>query len=316
MTDNAELIGVLTGQWGDYGLPPAQGSFAMHAMIANHYFDGGSYPIGGGGSFLASMGPLIERAGGAVVVRAEVASVVLEGNRAVGVRMADGRVICAPIVVSDAGAAETYGRLLPERCSAIDEIRSSIAGIGPSIGHLCLYVGVAGTTATLQLDGTNLWVYPSEDHDGNLRRSLDRAESPLPSVYVSFPSAKDPTFDARYPGHSAIDVATWVPYAWFASWEGMPWRKRGAEYEAVKQQLAERLLDVLYRHVPAVRGHVVHAELSTPLSTRHFTGHAGGMRHLWTRAHAGPFHSAWGWPARAHRSRVCISPVRTRRCAA
>ena len=50
----------------------------------------------------------------------------------------------------------------------------------------------------------------------------------------------------------------------------------GAEYEDLKARLTERLLDQLYAAVPAVRGKVDHAELSTPLSTQHFTGHARG----------------------------------------
>ena len=47
ITSNEKLIGVLTGQWGDHGLTPKESSFMMHAMIANHYFDGGNYPVGG-----------------------------------------------------------------------------------------------------------------------------------------------------------------------------------------------------------------------------------------------------------------------------
>jgi all-trans-retinol 13,14-reductase len=43
ITGERELIGVLTGQWGDYGLPPAQSSFAAHATIAAHYLNGASY---------------------------------------------------------------------------------------------------------------------------------------------------------------------------------------------------------------------------------------------------------------------------------
>src|ERR1700730_17268521 len=34
---------VLTAQWGDYGLPPGQSSFGIHAVIADHYFDGAAY---------------------------------------------------------------------------------------------------------------------------------------------------------------------------------------------------------------------------------------------------------------------------------
>jgi all-trans-retinol 13,14-reductase len=33
---------------------------------------------------------------------------------------------------------------------------------------------------------------------------------------------------------------------------------------------------VLTRHVPPVQGRIAHAELSTPLSTRHFAGYAEG----------------------------------------
>ena len=36
LTSDPKLIGVLTGQWGDHGLPPAQSSFAMHAFVARH----------------------------------------------------------------------------------------------------------------------------------------------------------------------------------------------------------------------------------------------------------------------------------------
>ncbi|MGB9291311.1 MAG: NAD(P)-binding protein, partial [Terracidiphilus sp.] len=32
LTGNRELMGVLTAQWGDYGLPPGKSSFAAHAM--------------------------------------------------------------------------------------------------------------------------------------------------------------------------------------------------------------------------------------------------------------------------------------------
>jgi len=46
---NEELINLLTYLWGDNGLPPRESSFAIHAIIANHYFSGAGYPIGGSG---------------------------------------------------------------------------------------------------------------------------------------------------------------------------------------------------------------------------------------------------------------------------
>src|ERR1039457_7073509 len=37
ITSNKKLIAVLTGQFGDYGLPPSKSSFMMHAMLVKHF---------------------------------------------------------------------------------------------------------------------------------------------------------------------------------------------------------------------------------------------------------------------------------------
>ena len=274
LTDNDELIGVLTGQWGDYGLPPAQSSFAAHAAIAEHYFDGAAYPVGGAGRIATAVIPAIEHAGGQVVSAAEVRQILTTRGRARGVRMADGREFLAPTVISDAGALNTYGRFIepqPATATVLAEIRA----LPPSPGHLSLYVGLDITSADARLPKANLWVHPSHDHDANWRRFAANPEAPM-SLYISFPSAKDPTFDARFPGRSTVEVLSFVPYDWFAPWEQTRWAKRGPDYDTFKARFVERLTEALYAHVPGARGHVARAELSTPLSTRHFVNHERG----------------------------------------
>ena len=91
-TTNRELAGVLAAQWGDYGLPPAESSFAVHAIIAAHYFEGASFPVGGASSIAAGIAPVIESAGGRIAFSADVREILLDrAQRAVGVRMQDGR---------------------------------------------------------------------------------------------------------------------------------------------------------------------------------------------------------------------------------
>jgi all-trans-retinol 13,14-reductase len=110
-----------------------------------------------------------------------------------------------------------------------------------------------------------------------VERFFNDSRAPLPVAYVSFPSAKDPSFEERCPGRATVEVITLVPYAWFRKWENKPWKKRGEEYEELKAKLAERMLEPLLAHCPQLHGKVDHMELSTPLSTRHFTGHAHGQ---------------------------------------
>jgi phytoene dehydrogenase-like protein len=275
LTSDQRLIGVLTAQWGDYGLPPAESSFAVHALVAHHYFGGGSYPVGGAARIAGAVVPVIRAAGGEVLRSAEVAEVVVEGNRAVGVRMAaDGALLRAPLVISDAGVANTFGRLVPAPVAERRGLRAGLTGLAPSIAHACLYVGLRGTARELGLERSNIWVYPDERHEHTLAASADATRTP--PAYISFPSAKDPDFERRCPGRATIEVATLLPWSRFAAWEDTRWHKRGADYDAAKQAVAARLLDVLYTHVPQVRGAVEVAELSTPLSTRHFVAHPQG----------------------------------------
>ena len=165
LTKDQRLIGVLTAQFGDYGLPPSESSFVMHALVAQHYFGGASYPVGGAGRIAETIVPVIRAAGGDVLTNAEVAEIVVEGGRAVGVRMAaDGAVLRAPLIISDAGAALTFGKLLPPQVAARTGWSAALRTLAPSVAHACLYVGVKGTAEELGLERTNLWIFPDENH--------------------------------------------------------------------------------------------------------------------------------------------------------
>ncbi len=277
LTPNRKLAGVLAAQWGDYGLPPGESSFGVHAITAMHYLAGGAFPIGGAGEIAASIAPLIERTGGTIVVGAEVEQIVLTSKgSACGVRLADGRELFAPCIVSDAGASNTLERLLPADLPQRGIHAAQVRAIGPSPSYINLYAGLDASAAELGLSGSNLWVHPSYDHDANCARFARDPSAPFPMLFISFPSAKDPDFERRHPGRATIDILTFVPFGRFAKWEATRWGRRGADYDEFKQSLTQRLRAELERHVPAVRGRIAHAELSTPLSVRHFANYQAG----------------------------------------
>ncbi len=275
LTDDTRLRAVLTGQFGDYGLPPGRSSFAMHALVTNHYFRGGCYPVGGASVIPAAAERELEERGGLVLVGAEVTDVLVRGGRAVGVVLADGREVLADHVVSDAGVFTTVG-LLPPAVRAEHGLDGRLDEVERSVSHLTLYLGLDASTEAMGLEAPNLWLYPSEDHDHNVAAFEADPSAPLPLVYASFPSAKDPDFERRHPGRSTIDVITLARHEWFDRWDGTRWQRRGNDYEAVKADLRERLLDAVEPWVPAVREHLDVAELSTPLTTAHFAGFGEG----------------------------------------
>ena len=271
LTRNEQLIGALTAQWGDYGLPPCESSFLMHAMVAKHYITGGNYPVGGAVSMAETIIPVIEAAGGQVFTYAGVDKILIENGRAVGVRLQkDGVELRAPQIVSCAGLVPTYTRLVPREAAQAAGLLTNLKQVELSAATLCLYAGFKGSASELGLPKTNYWVYPSADHDGNVQAFESRQSEAMPLIYISFPSAKDPSWDARYPHKSTVEIVAPTLPEWFAQWKGSTWGKRGADYEAFKAQLTEQLLETLYRHQPQLRSALDFCELATPLSTEWF----------------------------------------------
>ena len=277
LTDNEELIKVLTAQYGDYGLTPKKSSFAMHTSVVKHYFGGGSFPIGGSSQIANTIDPVIEAAGGTILISAEVQEIEVKKNKATGVIMADGKIIKANSIVSGAGLMTTIEKLLPKASVVKHNLNVNLQKVERSVAHACLYIGLKGSPEELNLPKTNHWVYPKNgDHDTCVERYLENTEEEFPVVYISFPSAKDPDWSNRYPGKSTINIITLVPFEIFEKYQDSRWMKRGEEYEALKEKIAHRLLKELYKQMPQVEGKVDYYELSTPLTTQHFVNYEKG----------------------------------------
>ena len=55
-----------------------------------------------------------------------------------------------------------------------------------------------------------------------------------------------------------------------------PWKKRGKEYEQLKESISQRLLAELYKREPQLKGKVACYELSSPITTQHFMNYEKG----------------------------------------
>lgn len=276
LTDDKKLRAVLAAQFGDYGATPAKGSFAIQALVAKHYLDGGSYPVGGSSRIAATILPKIEKGGGKVLVKAEVAEILVEKNKAVGVRMSRGEEFRAPVIISNAGVLNTFGRLINHQVQERFSVLPHLSEVKPSLAHVGIYIGLKKTAEELDLPSSNLWIYPDYDHDENFARYEKDPHAPFPVVYISFPSAKDPSFLDRHPGRATIEIVGVAPYEWFKPWEDKPQGKRGDAYEENKKSLTQRYLEVLYKYVPQVKDCLDFVEMSTPLSTKHFSAYQFG----------------------------------------
>ena len=88
------LLRILGGQWGYLGLPAAQVSaVGMAQMLVSYLRDGAWYPLGSTQAFSDALARSLLDRGAHVLLDHGVEGVLVDGQRARGVRLADGRAV-------------------------------------------------------------------------------------------------------------------------------------------------------------------------------------------------------------------------------
>jgi all-trans-retinol 13,14-reductase len=273
LTDNEKLINVLCAQCGDYGLPPKESSFAAHALVVNHFIEGAYYPVGGADKIYKNMIRVLNKNGGRVFVRAEVNDIIVEKNKVQGITVNDIFIACKN-VISNAGVNNTFKYLLNKNLN--NTWADQIKKIKPSHAHLCLYLGLDRSDIDLKLPKNNVWYYERYIIDEILDTAMYNENEKLQFAYISFPSAKDPSWKVHHKNISTIQAIGVANINWFKEFEDKPWMKRGKDYESIKDRFKQKMLTKIYELFPQIKGHVIYTEVSTPLSTSHFTNYRSG----------------------------------------
>lgn len=270
LTGDARLKTVLAAQWAYHGATPRKASFAIQALVTKHFLWGGYYPVGGSLAIARHLLQTVADAGGWTRISTDVAEVVLERGAAVGVRLKDGEELRARRVISAAGVLSTVQRLLP-RAASESSWAASIRALPPAPAHVCLYLGFKGDIRAAGAGASNQWYYDTWDTEQDAWDVRDPEHLPdCPVLYCSYPSLKDPEHDPGPEQRHTGEVVTFVPWDRFTGWLGSRWRRRGGDYEQLKQALQSKLLAQYLKKMPALRPLVDHVELSTPLSTDTF----------------------------------------------
>jgi phytoene dehydrogenase-like protein len=269
------LRGVLAGQSGDHGLPPSKVSAFMHAGITAHYFNGGYYPMGGAFTIPRAFVRGLKRAGGEIRLQSRVKRIMLEGRKVIGVELESGEEIRAGVVVSNADPEVTFGKLIG-REQLSSKLRKKIDGVKYSTSCLSLFFATDMDLRGAGLDSGNMWYYDHADVDkiyaDGLTDALLREETP-PGMFLTVTTLKDPSkmhTTGATAGHHTCESFAFVGYEAFEKWANTKYGARPTDYEAMKEDLAWRMVRGLEKRIPGLSRHIVFWSLGTPLSNEHY----------------------------------------------
>ncbi|CAD5121492.1 DgyrCDS9997 [Dimorphilus gyrociliatus] len=283
LTNNKDLQLIFAYNFGDYGTLPDEASWAMQAVLANHYLYGAFYPLGGASEIAFHIIPTIEKSGGKVLVRAPVSKILVDSmGKANGVRISKtgGDIdLKAPIIISDAGINNTLHKLLDNEVAVKSPLYKSMTNkhIKAGMGCLSLFVGLKGSSKELGIKGQNIWAYTNADVNKEVREYYNKSEEDFldgdfPLLFIGFPSAKDPAHQKRYPGKTTCTVITMAKWDWFSSWKDERVKHRGGVYEEKKELMKEKMWKQVLALYPQLKDCVEYMDLGTPLSNNFYIG--------------------------------------------
>jgi phytoene dehydrogenase-like protein len=269
-TKNPMLRAILTIQAGDHGMAPSRAPTALHAGLQSYYFDGACYPRGGGHAIPDALIKRLKAQGGEIHLRSDVSRILVRGGKAAGVQIADGTEINAGLVVSNADPGMTWGRLMaPEHIPA--RLRRRVNHLRYSISTLSLFMAVDMDMRAAGLDSGNIWYNSSTDIDEAYRfaRRADLSHiDEIPGLFFNVTTLKDPTM--RSDGIHTVEALALSSPDSFSRWRDTNPAERPEDYEALKDYLADKILDSVERFVPGLRDHVKFRALGTPLTNIHY----------------------------------------------
>ncbi len=266
------LKGILSGIWPDYGTMPHESAFGIHGTVMHDYVDGGFYPIGGAQEISDHAAAMIETHGGTCLVNHGVSEILVENNKAIGVRAVHkGQNVdfFAPVIISNAGVQTTFGKLTPPDTASRE--RAQLKKCRPGTSCLILFLGLNEDPRQHGFDEANYWIYDEVDSTKYRHQGFSEIED-IEGLFLSFGSLRNPGQDPH--------VAQLVTFSDMEKWRrfsGTEWKRRGEEYDAFKEKISAVMMDFACRRYPKLRDLVQYQELSTPLSVQTFTSHGEGM---------------------------------------
>ncbi|MBK9050163.1 MAG: phytoene desaturase [Chloroflexi bacterium] len=220
---------------------------AASLYVLIHYLErewGIHYALGGTGAIVEGLGDLFSDLGGTVRFNAEVDEILIEGRKATGVRLKDGTVYKADIVVSNADVAYTYLNMIPAQHRR-KNTDASIKRKKYSMSLFVIYFGTKKRYNTGHLAHHNIIL--SERYKELLAEIFGTKGLPEDfSLYLHMPTMTDPSMAPE--GHEAFYVLSPVPHLG----ADIDWTVMAPKYrDAIMNFLEENYLPDLQENIVA-----------------------------------------------------------------
>jgi phytoene dehydrogenase-like protein len=234
----------------------------MHLGLLAHYSRGAFFPSGGSGPLRDAFVDALSDCGATLKRNARVKSILHEHGRTTGVQLTDGTVFEARTVISNAQANLTYEMVGVEHLRP--RLQKKLRTTEQSIGSIVVFAGVDGDLDTSAVGSSNVWSYEDLDIDKAFGDAAMGDYRQCGSFFLTVPTNKDPNGGLAPKGKQTVELVTLCNSEPFAKWFGTKTKRRGDEYEQLKQDIGDFYLERAERVLPGLRDHLEFRDVATP----------------------------------------------------
>lgn len=231
------------------------------------------YVQGGMGGLASALEQACDDLHVTILRNAPVKRILIEAGRVAGVALEDDTLLEAPVVASTIDAHQTFERLIspdelpPDFRQAVSKIdyASASAKINIALSEPPNFTCLPSAGIASHHRGT-IHISPTLDY---IERAFDDAKYGWPStepiLEITLPSSVDRTIAPE--GRHLMNI--FVQYAPFRLADGRSW-------DDVKEDFADRCIELLARYAPNVPGSILHRQILSPLDLERTFGLTGG----------------------------------------
>src|SRR5579862_8633391 len=231
------------------------------------------YVRGGMGGISNAIASSARAAGAEIRTNAEVAQIVIKGNRVRGIVLGDGTEITATRVASCADAHVTFERLV-DRQALPDDFANAVSKIDYSSGSIKINVALSELPDFTSCRGTA----PGPQHRGTIHicPTLDYIEEAYDDAKYGRP-AKNPILECTIPSVLDDTVAPKGKHVMSMFIQYFPYRlSTGEDIDRAKNAFADRCFDILTEYAPNFRRAIIDREVLAPVDIERRYGLTGG----------------------------------------
>jgi prolycopene isomerase len=257
-----KLKALCSALWPYMGTTPSRLSFFAYSQFLGVLIDGPFYCQGSFQNLVDAFLHALYENHGELVLKTAVEQIIVDGGKTQGVRLSTGKVIKAPIVVSNADAHHTFDQLVGKEHVPASFMKR-LHRLKPSASASVVY-GATKLDLMQFHPAHETFVYKHWDHEETWK---DIQAGKPGGISLSVMTMLDPGLAP--PGEHLIIITSVAAYD-----TGIPWKE-------AKERYTDELLAEFEPYFPGLRKSLTFLQSSTPLTLERYTRNYRGATYGW-----------------------------------